>query len=217
MEGFLGPLKTGFRYGMVAVVIAVVADLRFLFIDPAGTPDWILTVFEDYRTRLALASFLFLAILAALRVRPTRLDPDVPYRSLLLRDCTLAATVVAVMVGVAIFFLTALNATVFAGAISDYADSAAPNMLTYYEKVAGRLNDPPPLPTLEEIEQRLQPPAPRDLGRSMANLVLRALLLGSAGALVGILRGSSGSSDPARSDTPARKQSAPNNGKTPQG
>ncbi len=217
MERFLGPLKIGFRYGMVAVVIAVAADLRFLFIDPAGTPDWILTVFEDYRTRLALASFLFLAILAALRVRPTRLDPDVPYRSLLLRDCTLAATVVAVMVGVAIFFVTALNATVFAGAISEYADSAAPHMLTYYEKVAGRLNEPPPLPNLEEIEQRLQPPAPRDLGRSMANLVLRALLLGSAGALVGILRGSSGSGDAGQSDASTRKQSALNNGNTPQG
>lgn len=217
MEGFLGPLKIGFRYGMVAVVIAVVADLRFLFIDPAGTPDWILTVFEDYRTRLALASFLFLAILAALRVRPTRLDPDVPYRSLLLRDCTLAATVVAVMVGVAIFFVTALNATVFAGAVGEYAESAAPNMLTYYEKVAGRLEEPPPLPTLEEIEQRLQPPALRDLGRSMANLVLRALLLGSAGALVGILRGSSGSGDAGQTDASTQKQSVINNGKPPRG
>ena len=213
----MGPLRTGFRYGMVAVVIALAADLRFLFINPVDTPDWILTVFEDYRTRLALASFLFLAILAALRVRPTRLDPDVPYRSLLLRDSTLAATVVAVMVGVAIFFVTALNATVFAGAVGEYAESAAPNMLTYYEKVAGRLEEPPPLPTLEEIEQRLQPPAPRDLGRSMANLVLRALLLGSAGALVGILRGSSGSGDAGQSDTSTRKQSAMNNGKPPRG
>ena len=70
----LGPLRTGFRYGVVAVVIALVSDLRFLFVDPAGTPDWILTVFENYRTTLALAAFLFLGILAAIRVRPDRTE-----------------------------------------------------------------------------------------------------------------------------------------------
>jgi hypothetical protein len=57
--------------------------------------------------------------------------------------------------------------------------------------VAGRLDNPPPLPTVEEIEEGLQPPALRDLGRSIANFVLRALLLGTAGAMVGILRGRS--------------------------
>ena len=188
----LGPLRTGFRYGVVAVAIALLADLRFLYVDPIGTPDWILTVFENYRTTLALAAFLFLGILAAIRVRPHRTEEDVPYRSLLLRDCTLAATVVAVMAGAALFLLTALNATVFADDIRDYARDAAPSMVAYYEKVAGRMDEPPPLPTLEQVETSLQPPALRDLGRSIFNFVLRALLLGFAGALVGLLRGSSG-------------------------
>jgi hypothetical protein len=174
------------------VAIALLADLRFLYVDPIGTPDWILTVFENYRTTLALAAFLFLGILAAIRVRPHRTEEDVPYRSLLLRDCTLAATVVAVMAGAALFLLTALNATVFADDIRDYARDAAPSMVAYYEKVAGRMDEPPPLPTLEQVETSLQPPALRDLGRSIFNFVLRALLLGFAGALVGLLRGSSG-------------------------
>ena len=188
----MGPLRTGFRYGVVAAVIALVADLRFLFVDPAGTPDWILTVFENYRTTLALAAFLFLGILAAIRVRPDRTEEGVPYRSLLLRDCALAATVVAVMAGVTLFLLTALNATLFADDIRDYARDAAPSMVAYYEKVAGRMDEPPPLPALEQVEANLQPPTLRDLGRSIFNFVLRALLLGFAGALVGLLRGSSG-------------------------
>jgi hypothetical protein len=212
----LGPLRTGFVYGAVAVVVALVADLRFLFVDPEALPDWILTVIEDYRTRLALAAYLFLAILAAIRVRPTRLDPGVPYRSLLLRDCTLAATVVAVMVGITLFVVTALNATVFSGAISDYASNAAPSMVTYYEKVAGRLDDPPPLPTVEEVEQRLQPPALRDLGRSLANIVLRALLLGAAGALVGILRSSSSPDDVGQEGTSEQKEGALSDGTGPE-
>ena len=188
----MGPVKTGFRYGIVAVVIALLADLRFLYVDPLGTPDWILTVTENYRTSIALATFLFLGILAAIRVRPVRLDAGVSHRSLLLRDCTLAATVVALMGGLTLLLLTALNATLFADDILAYARDAAPSMVTYYEKVAGRLSDPPPLPTVSEVEAALQPPALRDLGRSMANLVLRTILIGFAGALVGLLRGSYG-------------------------
>lgn len=188
----MGPLRTGFWYGLVAVVVALAADLRFLFVDPVGMPDWILTAIENFRTQLALAACLFLGILAALRVRPVRLEEGVPYRSLLLRDGALAATVVAVMFGSTLLILTALNATLLAGDIREYARDAAPSMLAYYEKVAGRLDDPPPLPTLEEVEQALQPPALRDLGRSMFNFVLRAILLGAAGALVGVLRGSLG-------------------------
>ena len=180
-------------YGTVAVVVAIVADLRFLFIDPEGVPDWILTAFEGFRTQLALALYLFLGILAALRTRPARLDPGVPYRSLLLRDCTLAATVVAVMVGMTLLIVTALTATLFADEIRDYARDAAPKIVAYNEKVAGRISDPPPIPSVQQVEAGLQPPVLRDLGRSMANLVLRALLLGTAGALVGILRGSLGS------------------------
>lgn len=206
----MGPLKTGFRYGLVAVVVALVADLRFLVIDPQSIPNWILAVIEDYRTQLALAAFLFLGILAAIRVRPTRIDPDVPYRSLLLRDGAMAATVVAVMAGLALFVVTLLNATLFADDIREYASSAAPNMAAYYEKVADRLNDPPPLPTVQQIETRLQPPELRDLGRSMANLVLRAILIGAAGALVGALRG--------RSQNSAREAHPhfSGNGKSPQ-
>jgi hypothetical protein len=187
----LGPLRIGFFYGLIAVVVALVTDLRFLFLDPEAVPDWTITAIESFRTQLALAAYLFLGILAALRVRPTRIDSGVPYRSLLLRDCALAATVVAVMVGFTLLVLTFLNATLFADEIRAYAHDAAPSIAAYNEKVAGRLDNPPPLPTVEEIEEGLQPPALRDLGRSIANFVLRALLLGTAGAMVGILRGRS--------------------------
>src|SRR5215213_5106356 len=138
-------------------------------------PDWILTAIEEFRTQLALTAVLFLGILAALRTRPTRVDRDVPYRSVLLRDCVLAATVVA-------------------DEIRAYASDAAPSIVAYNEKVAGRLDDPPPLPAAGEIEEDLQPPVLRDLGRSMANLVLRALLVGTAGGLVGLTRGRFGAS-----------------------
>ena len=211
----MSPFRVGFLYGTVAVVVALAADLRFLYIDPQGVPDWILTVIEEFRTQLALAAFLFLGILAALRVRPVRNDPDVPYRSLLLRDCVLASTIVAVMVGMALFVLTALNATLFADTLRDYAREAAPSIVAYNEKVAGRLDDPPPLPTVEEVEEGLQPPVLRDLGRSMANLVLRAILLGAAGALIGALRGSFGSGETGQDAT--EKEVLPGDGKSPEG
>ena len=188
----MGPLRIGFFYGVIAVIVALATDLRFLLLEPEGVPDWILTAIEEFRTQLALAAYLFLGILAALRVQPTRIDPGVPYRSLLLRDCALAATVVAVMVGFALLVVTALNATLFADEIRAYAHDASPSIAAYNEKVAGRLDDPPPLPTVEETEKGLQPPALRDLGRSIANFVLRALLLGTVGGMVGILRGRSG-------------------------
>lgn len=171
------------------MLVALAADQRFLFISPRGTPDWILTAIEEYRTQLALATFIFLGILAAIRMNPDRLEEGVPYRALLLRDGALAATVVAVMVGTTLFLLTALNATVFAETIRDYANDAAPSIVAYNEKVANRLDDPPPVPGVAEIEQGLQPPALGDLGRSIANFVLRALLMGTAGAVVGLLRG----------------------------
>src|SRR5215211_6363119 len=68
-----GPLRTGFVCGIVGVLVALVSDLYFLFVDPADTSGWVLAVIAQYRTRLALAAFLLLAILAALRVRPTTL------------------------------------------------------------------------------------------------------------------------------------------------
>lgn len=190
----MGPLRIGFFYGIIAVLVALAADLRFLFIDPEVTPDWVLTALEEFRTQLALTAILFLGILAAIRTQPTRVDPDVPYRSLLLRDCVLAATVVAVMAGLALFVATALNATLFADEIRAYASDATPSIVAYNEKVAERLEDPPPLPPAAEIEEDLQPPVLRDLGRSLANLVLRAVIVGAAGAAVGLARGRSGPS-----------------------
>ena len=190
----------------MAVVIALVADLRFLLITPGDLPNWILTVIETFRTQVALAAFLFLSILAALRVRPLRTQADVPYRSFLLRDGALAAAVVAVMAGLALLFVTVLNATVFADDIRTYASDAAPYLLEYNEKVAGRLDDPPPLPPVERYEALLQPPELRDLGRSLANFVLRAIALGTVGAIVGALRGAFGKRNRADAgeDAPSR-------------
>src|SRR5215216_3923391 len=131
----LGPLRTGFFYGMIAVVVALAADLRFLFVDPATLSAWVLAVIETYRTSLALTACLFLGLLAALRVHPTRLDPGVPYRSLLLRDGALAATVVAVMLGITLFLTTALQATLLAGTARDYAVEAAPKIVSYVNEV----------------------------------------------------------------------------------
>ena len=187
----MGPLRIGFFYGVIAAFVALASDFRFLFIDPEAIPDWLLTAIEEFRTQFALTAILFLGILAAIRTRPTRIDPDVSYRSILLRDCVLAATVVAVMAGLALFVATALNATLFADEIRAYASDATPSIVAYNEKVASRLDDPPPLPSAAEIEEDLQPPVLRDLGRSMANLVLRAVLVGAAGAVVGLVRGRS--------------------------
>ncbi len=204
----MSPLRTGFRYGLVAVAIALVADLRYLLITPGDLPDWILTVIETFRTQVALAAFLFLSILAALRVRPVRTEADVPYRSLLLRDGALAATIVAVMAGLSLLVATGLNSTVLSDNVRAYASDAAPYILEYNEKVAGRLDDPPPLPPVEEIEAGLQPPEPRDLGRSLANLVLRAIMLGTVGAIVGGLRGSLGKRGEAGEAAPPRSDAA---------
>jgi hypothetical protein len=210
-----GPISTGFRYGIVGVLVALASDLYFLVIDPASMPGWILAVIAQYRTRLALALFLFVAVLAALRVRPTRLDPGVPYRSLLVRDGALAATVVAVMVGITLFLTTASQATVLAGAARDYAATAAPKIVSYVNEVRTeirqerkergaspeRIRDLPPPAQAADVEATLQPPTLRDLGRSMANFVLRTVLLGTAGGLVGALRGrplSTGDDKPGR-------------------
>jgi hypothetical protein len=213
-----GPVGAGFRYGIAGVFVALVSDLYFLVVDPADTPGWILAVIAQYRTRLAMALFLFLAILAALRVRPTRLDPGVPYRSLLLRDGALAATVVAAMVGMTLFVTTALQATLLAGPARAYAAEAAPKIVSYVNGVRTeirerreeegaspeKVRDLPPPARLSEVEATLQPPTLRDLGRSMANFILRAVLLGTVGGLVGLLRGRPGQ---ARDEKPGRAPS----------
>jgi hypothetical protein len=202
-ERVSGPIRTGYIFGLAGVLVALASDLYFLFVDPTGTPGWVLAAIAQYRTRLALATFLFLAILAALRVRPTRLDPGVPYRSLLVRDGALAATVVALMVGLTLFLTTALQATLLAGHARDYAEEAAPKIVSYVNEVRTeirqeredrgaspeKIRDLPPPAQLAEVEATLQPPTLRDLGRSIANLVLRAVLLGTVGGLVGALRG----------------------------
>src|SRR5215213_4016223 len=215
-----GSIGTGFRYGIVGVLVALASDLYFLVVDPAGMPGWILAVIAQYRTRLALALFLFLAVLAALRVRPTRLDPGVPYRSLLVRDGALAATVVAVMVGITLFLTTALQATVLAGTARDYAAEAAPKIVSYVNEVRteirqgreergaspARVRDIPPPAQVSEVDATLQPPTLRDLGRSMANFVLRAVLLGMVGGLVGALRGRPSSTRDEKSGRATRRE-----------
>jgi hypothetical protein len=218
-ERVSGPIRTGYFYGLAGVLVALASDLYFLFVDPSATPGWVLAAIAQYRTRLALALFLFLAILAALRVRPTHLDPGVPYRSLLLRDGALAATVVAAMVGFTLFLTTALQATVLAGPARDYAAEAAPKIVTYVNGVRTeiqqsrkergaspeRVRDVPPPARISEVEATLQPPSLRDLGRSMANFVLRAVLLGTVGGLVGALRGRPSLSDEKPRGTPRRE------------
>ena len=199
----MGPIRTGLFYGALAAVVALVAELYFLFLDPSEIAGWMLAVIGSYRTRLSLAAFLFLGILAALRMRPVRLDPDASYRSLLLRDGALAATVVALVVGLFLSFTTLLQATVFADDMRVYARESAPKVVSYVNGVRDeiqqrrreegqspeKVNDVPPPAETAEVEESLGPPAPRDLGRSLANFVLRAVLLGTVGGLVGLLRG----------------------------
>jgi hypothetical protein len=184
----LGPLRIGFLYGIIAVIVALAADLRFLIIDPSALSAWVVAVIETYRSSLALATCLFVGILAALRVRPTRLDPGVSYGSLLLRDGALAATVVAVMFGATVFLTTALQATFLADEARAYAEEAAPRIVAYLDELAQRYDDPSPT-TVVAVESDLQPPALRELGRSITNLVLRAVLVGTIGGFVGVLRG----------------------------
>ena len=201
----MGPVRTGFVYGAVGAVVALFANLYFLVFDAASTEGWVLAVVGQYRTRLALAAFLFLGILAALRTRTVRPDPDASYQSLLLRDGALAATVVAVVVGVVLFLTTAVQATLLADDMRAYASEAAPKIVAYVNETRDEIqqrrreegqsqeevNDVPPPAQVEAVEASLGPPAPRDLGRSVANFVLRAILLGTFGGIVGVLRGRS--------------------------
>lgn len=185
----MGPFRAGIFYGAIAVVVALVANLHFLLLDASETPDWIIAVIEDFRTTLALAAFLMLGVLAALRTTPRRLDEGVPYRALLLRDCTLAATLVAVMAGLALVVIVFLQATVLSGPMQSYAADAAPRVVAYIEELGDRFSDPADPVTAAEVEEDLSPPALGSLGQSISNFVLRALLLGLAGALVGLIRG----------------------------
>lgn len=193
----LGPFKTGLIYGMVAVLIVLAANFYFLFVDPLNTTDWVLALITQYLPLLALAAYFFLAIFAALKVKPTRVEPDVPWGSQLMRAGALAATIIAVLVGVIAFFSTALQATVFANQMKVYAQEAAPRITAYTEEVrqVQRKNPPPPF-TVEEIERGLQPPTLNDLGRSITTMVLLALVMGTLGGIIGALRGRLGSGPP---------------------
>lgn len=187
------PLRTGFFYGAVASVITVLASFRFLYLQPDQTGEWMLAAAETFLPVIAVAAQIFLGILAALRVWPSRVDPEVPYRSILLRDCTLAASLVGVTVGVALMISVALQASIFADDMREYANEAAPHIVSYLEEAREGLSDPPPAMSAGQVERGLQPPPFRDLGLSLANLVIRAILLGVLGAVVGILRGRFGS------------------------
>lgn len=203
----MAPLRAGVIYGLIAALITAVISFRFLYLSPEGTADWVLAVTETFSPQLAAATQLFLALLAAIQARPVRLDADVPYRSLLLRDCTLAATTVAVIVGVTLLAITALQATLFAETIRTYAQDAAPAIVSYVNESRQELSEPPPPATVERVMSSLLPPTLGDMGRSIFNLVLRALILGFAGALVGLLRGRLGSSEATTSsETTATKQ-----------
>lgn len=190
----MAPLRAGVIYGLIAAFLTAVISFRFLYLNPGETSDWVLAVSETFLPQLEIAAQFFLALLAAIQVRPVRLEADVPYRSVLLRDCTLAATMVAVIVGLSLLVITALQATVFAETIRDYARDAAPSIVSYVNESRQELSEPPPPATIERVSSSLQPPGLGDLGRSIFNLVLRALLLGLVGALVGLLRGRFGSS-----------------------
>lgn len=201
----MGPLRIGSIYGFIAALVTLVVAFRFLYLDPSSMPDWVLAATDSFGWIIALTAQLFLAIAAAIGVRPTWREPGVPYRSELLRDCTLASTVVAVIVGVALLLTVALQATVFAGAMRDYAREAAPPITSYFNEQRqdireGReergesqeeIDDLPPRASVEAVEEGLQPPVLNDLGRSLFNLVMRALILGGIGAMIGILRGRS--------------------------
>ncbi|HEX2729637.1 MAG TPA: hypothetical protein VHM16_07775 [Rubrobacteraceae bacterium] len=185
----MGPLRTGFVYGLIAVCLTLAAGFRFAYLDPASTPEWVLASAETFLPLLAAAAQIFLGILAAIRVRPVNADPEVPYRAILVRDCTLAAVVVAVMVGVTLLLMTTLHATIFANDLRDYANDVAPRIAAYVNETGQELRDPPPTTSAAQIERNLQPPVLRDLGRSIFNLVLRATLIGALGAVVGLIRG----------------------------
>lgn len=185
----LGPLRVGFFYGGIAALVSAFAHFFFFLLDPVETADWVLAATTDFLPLAALAAYLFLGILAASRARPTYLDSGVPYRSLLLRDAALAAVIVAVMAGVAGFIFTALQATVFADYIRNFASEAAPRIAAYVNEAGRDLSDPPPPTNANQVEALLSPPGLRDLGRALGNTASGAIFLGVVGAIIGAIRG----------------------------
>ncbi len=191
-----GPLRVGLFYGILGVAIVLVEGFALFLLDPRTTSAWLLAALADFLPLLALASYILLAALAALRVQPVRLEPGVPYRSQLMRDAALASAVVGLMVGVAALVLTGLQATLFADEIRDFAREAAPRIAAYIEESRRELSDPPPPVSPGQVERLLQPPAPGDLGRALGNAALGTIFLGALGALIGALRGRFGAGRP---------------------
>jgi hypothetical protein len=119
-----------------------------------------------------------------------------------------------------LFLTTALQATLLAGAARDYAREAAPKIVSYVNEVRieirqerkergaspEKVRDLPPPAQVAEVEASLQPPGLRDLGRSMANFVLRAVLLGTVGGLLGALRGRPALSDDEKPQAAPRRE-----------
>ena len=194
------PLTAGCLYGAVAALIALAVNFYFLLLNPAETSGWVIAVIIANFPTLALASYVFLAVLAALAARPVRLDPGVSYSALLLRDGALAATVVALMVGAVGFFATALQATAFADEMRVYAREAAPLAASYTNEQRREIRegredrgaprgDLPPPSNAEDLRRNLSPPHLSELGISIASTVVLAVLLGTVGAITGAVRG----------------------------
>ncbi|MGI8650501.1 MAG: hypothetical protein ACR2KW_09010 [Rubrobacter sp.] len=184
-----GPLRVGIFYGLLAGMVALFSHFFFFLIDPATMTDWVLAAMTNFIPLAALAAYIFLGMLAALRARPTYLDSGVPYRSLLLRDAALAAAIVAIVAGLFNLVSTGLQATIFADDIRSFATEAAPKIVAYVNEVGSELNDPPPPATIEQIERVLQPPALADLGQTLGNTAIGTMLLGALGGVIGALRG----------------------------
>ncbi|AHY46520.1 Hypothetical Protein RradSPS_1237 [Rubrobacter radiotolerans] len=185
----MGPIRVGFFYGAIAVVIAVFSQFFFLFLDPVETTDWVLAALTDFLPLAALAAYIMLAFLAALRARPTYLESGVPYRSFLLRDAALAAALVGALAGLANVLSTAVQAIFLADEIRAFAADAAPRIAAYVNEVRQDLSDPPPPTSAEQIQRLLQPPEIRDLAQSVGNAAIGTMILGALGAFVGLLRG----------------------------
>lgn len=114
----------------------------------------------------------------------------------------MCGVVIATMVGIALMLSAALQATVLAEPMRNYAREATPKIVSYSnseleEVKEGRVrrgDSPEKIAALPdpakpgEVRESLEPPALRDLGRSIANFVLRAVLLGVIGGVTGALR-----------------------------
>lgn len=185
----MGPIRAGFLYGTVAVIVAVLVNFHFLLLDPVETRDWVLAAIASFLPLLALAAYLLLTILGARRVVPDRYEPGTTWRSQLVRAGALVATIIGVMVGLTGIFSTALQATVFSGEMQSFATEAAPKISGYVEEVRSEVSEPPPGMSTEQVEQSLAPPSFQDTGRALFSAVVLSVVLGTVGGFIGGLRG----------------------------